>query len=68
MRTPIAAAVAAATWGLVGDEHMPKDPMFTFGLMSSPVAAGTSPPNVALPGRMERLDGVLPLEHVRVAP
>jgi hypothetical protein len=30
--TPIAAAVAAATWGLAMDMHMPKGAMFTIGL------------------------------------
>ena len=32
VKTPMAAAVAAATWGLDGDWHMPNDAMFTLGL------------------------------------
>lgn len=29
VKTPSAAEVAAATWGLAGDEHIPKGMMFT---------------------------------------
>jgi hypothetical protein len=34
VRTPAAAAVAAATCGLSGEEHIPKDAMFTSGSVS----------------------------------
>ena len=38
--TPSAAAVAAATWGLAGEVHMPKVGMFVIGIMSWIVATG----------------------------
>ena len=38
--TPNAAAVAAATIGLAGLMHMPKEPMLTIGWWSMIVAAG----------------------------
>ena len=40
VRTPKAAAVAAATVGLEGVVHMPKGRMLTIGLLSIMVAAG----------------------------
>ena len=41
VRTPLAAAVADATVGFVGAEHVPKVGMFTIGLWSIMLAAGT---------------------------
>ncbi len=38
--TPIAAAVAAATWGLVGALHMPNGMMLVLGMWSMMLAAG----------------------------
>jgi hypothetical protein len=68
VRTPLAAAVAAATCGLSGDWHIPKDAMFTIGLMSCTVAAGFEPPYVSFVGKTESDDGLLPIAQARVAP
>jgi len=38
--TPIAAAVAAATEGFVGDMHMPNGIMFVMGIWSMMFASG----------------------------
>jgi hypothetical protein len=40
VRTPKAAAVAAATAGLAGERHIPKGGIFTKGLLSIIFAAG----------------------------
>ncbi len=40
VKTPIAAAVAAATVGLAGDWHIPNGAMLTIGLLSIIFAAG----------------------------
>jgi hypothetical protein len=40
VKTPRAAAVAAATAGLLGEEHTPKDKTFTMGRWSRIDAAG----------------------------
>lgn len=40
VKTPMAAAVAAATNGLAGFEHIPNGRIFTSGLLSITVAAG----------------------------
>ena len=40
VRTPIAAAVAAATVGFAGDEHMPKGSTLVMGAKSMIVAVG----------------------------
>jgi hypothetical protein len=53
VRTPLAAAVAAATWGFAGDWHMPKGAMFTCGSVSCTVAAGFVPPYVSFVGRTD---------------
>src|SRR5580692_2578514 len=42
VRTPKAAAVAAATSGFAGDMHMPNGMMFTIGTWSMMLASGTS--------------------------
>ena len=41
VRTPRAAAVAAATAGFAGEIHIPKGATFVIGLLSRTVAAGT---------------------------
>jgi hypothetical protein len=43
VRTPIAAAVAAATVGLAREVHMPKGMMFTIGLLSMMLPASGPP-------------------------
>ncbi len=66
--TPPAAEVAAATWGLVIDMHIPKEAMFTFGSMSCTFAAGIESPSTAFAGNTESFEGALPIEHKRAAP
>jgi hypothetical protein len=66
--TPDAAAVAAATWGLLGDMHIPNEVMFTFGSMSWMLAAEAESPLTAFVGITIRLEGALPIEHASVAP
>jgi hypothetical protein len=61
VRTPSAAAVAAATCGLAGLIHIPKVGMFVPGAKSMMVQAGavaTTGPGVAL-----MTDGKVPIEH-----
>lgn len=66
--TPIAAAVAEATVGLLGDWHMPKGRMLTKGAKSMMVAFGL----FWIIGRNGtvtiKVDGVIPKVHFRVAP
>jgi hypothetical protein len=67
--TPSAAAVAAATCGLLGDMHIPKGITFTLGKKSWTVAAAMlEGPLTMLVGRTERLDGAMPIEHDSEAP
>jgi hypothetical protein len=40
--TPLAAAVAACTWGLESEVHIPLGGTWTLGTMSSMLAAGAS--------------------------
>jgi hypothetical protein len=67
--TPRAAEVAAATWGLASDMHMPKLGMFSGAMKCHVVAAGWppiwtgAPPGVATSGT-----GVAPNEHAMTAP
>jgi hypothetical protein len=68
VRTPEAADVAAATWGLAIDMHIPKGAMLTFGFMSWTLAADAESPSTAFVGSTESCDGALPIEHARVAP
>jgi predicted DNA repair protein MutK len=67
VRTPRAAAVAAATVGLATDMHMPKGGMFTIGAQSMIVAAG-APAMVLLVGKTFRVEGAMPKEHIIMAP
>jgi len=67
VRTPAAAAVAVATAGLVGAEHMPKVGMFTSGLLSIIVAAGV-PVRVRLTGGTTSVDGAVPKLQIIDAP
>ena len=66
--TPMAAAVAAATWGFDGDVHMPNGGMFSIGLLSMMFAAGGPPPMMRLTGRMFNADGATPKLHIMFAP
>lgn len=67
VKTPDAAAVAAATVGLAMDEHMPKGRIFTKGRLSMMVAAGAMA-KTRFVGRTESVDGAMPKLHVRMAP
>jgi hypothetical protein len=64
VKTPIAAAVAAATCGLDIDMHMPKGGMLTIGLFSMIVAAA-GPPAFTIPtGSTFSADGAAPKVHI----
>lgn len=67
VRTPRAAAVAAATAGLAMDMHIPKDEMFTIGAQSMMLAAG-APAMVLLTGRTLSVPGARPKGHMSIAP
>ena len=68
VRTPSAAAVAAATWGLAGDIHIPKVGIFSIGAKSMMVAAGM--PDVVTVGAdvAIKLAGATPIVHMSIAP
>src|SRR3984957_13096452 len=68
VRTPIAAAVAAATIGLAGDIHMPNGMMFTSGMLSMMFASGTSSVMTRLVGNTTSELGAIPMVHIMVAP
>jgi hypothetical protein len=67
VRTPNAAAVAAATVGLAIDMHMPKGGMFTMGAQSMMVAAG-APAIVLFMGSTFKVEGAMPKVHIIMAP
>ncbi len=67
VRTPSAAAVAAATVGLAMDIHIPKVGMLTIGAQSMIVAAG-APAIVLLVGRTLSVEGAMPKVHIIMAP
>jgi hypothetical protein len=62
VRTPAAALVAAETVGLLIELHMPNGIMFTNGLESIILAAGTGD-KTPLIGKTIKLDGATPNEH-----
>ena len=68
VKTPMAADVAEATEGLANDWHMPKDAMFTIGLLSIvlPIAIFIHFGRVG--SRTEKVDGVIPNVHCSIAP
>ena len=68
VRTPRAAAVAAATVGFDGELHMPNGGMFTMGALSMIVAAGGPPASTWLVGKTTRLLGATPKLHCIIAP
>lgn len=61
--TPHAAAVAAATWGLAREEHIPKGKMFFIGILSIMVAAGKLDVSVLFSGVTTSAEGVMPKLH-----
>jgi|TARA_B100000161_G_scaffold178167_3_gene128192 hypothetical protein len=67
VRTPSAAEVAAATWGLDSDMHTPNGGMFIIGLLSMIVAIGIFAA-VTVPGVARRLEGAAPNEHFIMQP
>jgi hypothetical protein len=68
VRTPIAAAVAAATIGFAGDMHIPKGMILTSGTKSMMLASGTSSVMTRLMGRTTSELGAIPMVHIMVAP
>lgn len=68
VNTPNAAAVAAATSGFEGDEHIPKVGMFTIGLLSIILAAGILLVITLLAGNTTNGAGATPNEQVIIAP
>lgn len=66
--TPRAAAVAAATIGLVGVVHMPKGKILTKGLWSMMLAAGIKLVITKFKGKTLKVLGARPKEHCSVAP
>jgi hypothetical protein len=68
VRTPIAAAVAAATIGFAGDMHMPNGMIFTMGMLSMMFASGTSSVMTILVGSTTSELGAIPMVHIMVAP
>ncbi len=67
VRTPSAAAVAAATIGLDTELHMPKGATFTMGLLSMMFAAGV-PVMVRFTGSTDSTPGAKPKLHCKAAP
>jgi hypothetical protein len=67
VRTPSAAAVAAATVGFEGDMHIPKVGMFTIGLLSMMQAAGVVM-FVLFNGSTASAAGAAPKLHIIIVP
>jgi len=67
VNTPSAAAVAAATVGLAGDEHIPNGKILTIGLLSMMFASG-GPVRVRFCGSTTKELGATPKLHCSVAP
>jgi hypothetical protein len=67
VKTPSAAAVAAATVGLAIDWHMPKGGILAIGLLSMILAAGGPCPRTVGSGTI-RLLGASPKLHAIMAP
>lgn len=68
VRTPIAAAVAAATVGFAGELHTPNGRIFTIGTWSMMFAAGGPSHSTLFIGSTTRLDGAAPKLHIIIAP
>lgn len=67
VRTPSAAAVAAATVGLAIDMHIANGGILTIGAQSMIVAAG-APAMVLFVGSTFRVEGAMPKVHIIMAP
>jgi hypothetical protein len=63
VRTPRAAAVAAATVGFARDEHIPKGAIFTIGVKSMIFPAGSAPQRTLFIGIIFNVDGATPNVH-----
>ncbi len=63
VNTPNAAAVAAATIGLLGVMHIPNGMMFFMGMKSMMVAAGWKPESTRFSGVTINVEGAMPNEH-----
>lgn len=68
VNTPIAAAVADATAGLVGVMHIPNGAMFVIGAKSMIVAAGILEADTIDVGSTVRVEGAMPNGHISAAP
>ena len=68
VKTPKAAAVAAATVGFARDIHIPKVGIFTSGTKSALLATGCPPTTTRLTGRTDKGTGAAPKEHLQRAP
>ena len=68
VRTPSAAAVAAATVGLARLMHIPKGGMFVIGIMSAIDPIGLFSAIARAWGRTTSADGATPKLHIRLAP
>ena len=67
VRTPRAAAVAAATWGLASDVHSPKGPTFTSAEKSEMVPQGLPPAKTLALVVTLRGAGAVPMVHMHDA-
>jgi hypothetical protein len=65
---PMAAAVAAATFGLASDWHIPNGMMFIMGMWSMMLAAGWLPHMTMFIGNTTRVPGAIPILHLSMAP
>jgi len=67
VKTPLAAAVAAATVGFARLEHIPKGMMFAMDILSIIVAAGDFAKTLLI-GGTTKFEGAKPNEHCKHAP
>jgi hypothetical protein len=68
VKTPKAAAVAAATIGFAKDRHIPKGIIFIIGLLSIIFAAGLLSVKTLFKGKITKVPGASPKVHFNVAP
>lgn len=68
VRTPQAAAVAAATCGFAMEVHIPKGIIFVIGTLSIIQAGGILLHKILLAGRTFSTDGAIPKLHMSCAP
>jgi hypothetical protein len=68
VRTPLAAEVAAATWGFESVLHIPNGAMLSTGLLSWMLAAGCEEAITRLRGSTVNVPGARPKVHIRGAP